>query len=132
MQHEFLKLVREAQSAERTVFLSSHSLSEVQRAADRVAVLSAGKVVASGTVSDLRKRARQRIEVWFDGAAPEGLRDLPGIEDVDLDGSRFSAVLVGPVQEVLEVLARHPVASLIVEEPDLEDAFIDLFRGAQA
>ena len=69
MQHEFLGLVREARAGGATVFLSSHVLSEVQRAADRVAVLRAGKVVALGTVPELRGRARQRLEVWFEDDA---------------------------------------------------------------
>ena len=65
MQHEFLAMVAEARDAGATVFLSSHVLSEVQRAADRVAVLRAGRIVIQGTVDELRGRARQRIEVWF-------------------------------------------------------------------
>ncbi len=131
MQHEFLGLVREAQAEGRTIFLSSHSLAEVQRAADRVAVLKAGSVVAAGTVAELRGRARQRIEVWFDGPPPATeLQSLAGIDDAVVDGTRFTAVLSGPIQPVLELLARHPVISLLVEEPDLEEAFLDLFEHA--
>ena len=70
MQREFLALVREAKEQGKTVFLSSHVLSEVQRAADRVGVLRQGALVAVGGVEELRRRARQRVEVWFDGPAP--------------------------------------------------------------
>jgi len=70
MQHEFLRLVRERRAAGATVFLSSHILSEVQSIADRMAVLRAGSIVAAGTVSEVRGLARQRVEVWFDTAAP--------------------------------------------------------------
>ncbi len=131
MQHEFLRLVDEARQAGRTVFLSSHLLSEVQRAADRVAVLRAGKLVALGTVDELRGRARQRVEVWFSDDPPaEALASLPGIEEVQIDDHRFSAVLTGPVGPLLELLARHRVASLLVEEPDLDEAFLDLYGEA--
>ena len=131
MQHEFQGLVREAQAEGRTIFLSSHSLSEVQRAADRVAVLKAGRIVAAGTVAELRGRARQRIEVWFEGTPPATeLRALPGIDQAVVDGTRFTATLSGPIQPLLEVLARHPVGTLLVEEPDLEEAFLDLFEDA--
>jgi ABC-2 type transport system ATP-binding protein len=131
IQHEFLVLVREACAAGATVFLSSHVLSEVQRAADRVAVLRAGKVVAEGTVAELRGRARQRIEVWFEDQAPAAeLRSLPGVVDPIIDGHRFTATLSGSIQPLLDLLARHQVSSMLVEEPDLEEAFLDLYGGA--
>ena len=131
MQHEFLRLVREAREAGTTIFLSSHVLSEVQRAADRVAVLRAGQIVALGTVDELRGRARQRLDVWFVDAAPAAeLSAVPGLEDQLVEGHRFAAVLSGPIQPLLEVLARHPVASMLVEEPDLEEAFLDLYGAA--
>ena len=127
MQHEFLGMVREARAAGSTVFLSSHVLSEIQRAADRVAVLRSGRIVAQGTVDELRGRARQRIEVWFaDDVRPEELR-VPGLEAPVVDGRRLAATISGPVDPVLAVLARHHVASLVVQEPDLEDAFLDLY-----
>ena len=130
MQHQFLAMVAEARDAGATVFLSSHVLSEVQRAADRVAVLRAGRIVAQGTVDELRGRARQRVEVWF----AEDVGDLkrlaiPGLEEAVLDGKRLAATLSGPIDPVVAVLAQHRLASLVVEEPNLEDAFLDLYGG---
>jgi ABC-2 type transport system ATP-binding protein len=131
MQHEFLRMVREAREAGTTIFLSSHVLSEVQRAADRVAVLRSGHIVALGTVDELRGRARQRVDVWFLGEPPTWkLAALPGLEDQLVEGRHLTAVLSGSIQPLLEVLARHPVLSMLVEEPDLEEAFLDLYEAA--
>jgi len=131
IQHEFLRLVREARDRGTTIFLSSHVLSEVQRAADRVAVLRAGTIVALGTVDELRGRARQRVDVWFNESPPMAeLGVIPGLEQQLVEGRRFAAVLTGPIRPLLEVLARHDVVSMLVQEPDLEDAFLDLYGAA--
>jgi ABC-2 type transport system ATP-binding protein len=131
MQYEFLGLVRERQAAGATVFLSSHILSEVQRVADRLAVLRGGVIVAQGTVSEVRGRARQRVEIWFDGEAPAHLATLPGIEGPLLEGGHFVATLSGPVRPLLDALAGQPVMTMLLEDPDLEDAFLDLYAGTQ-
>ncbi|HEY2917075.1 MAG TPA: ABC transporter ATP-binding protein [Candidatus Limnocylindrales bacterium] len=131
IQREFLGLLAEAKAAAKTVFLSSHVLSEVQRAADRVAVLRSGQVIATGTVEDLRRRARQRIEVWFEGPTPTAeIAGVAGIGEVRSDGGRLTATLAGPIAPLLAVLARHAVTSMLVEEPDLEEAFLDLYANA--
>jgi ABC-2 type transport system ATP-binding protein len=131
MQREFLALVREAKERGTTIFLSSHVLSEVQRAADHVAVLRQGTLVAVGGVDELRRRARQRIEVWFDGPAPtQELAALPDLVNQHTEDQRFTALLAGSIEPLLAVLARQHVVSLLVEEPDLEEAFLDLYEAA--
>lgn len=131
MQREFLNLLREARDAGATVFLSSHVLSEVQRVADRVAVLREGRVVASGTMAEFRGRARSHIEVFFADAPPTAeLMALPGLVNPQVTDQRFTATLSGPVGPLLGLLARQQVASMLVEEPDLEEAFLDLYGAA--
>ena len=130
MQREFLVLLREARDAGATVFLSSHVLSEVQRVADRVAVLREGVVVASGTMAEFRGRARSHVEVFFEDVPPTAeLNALPGLVDPLVADQRFTATLSGPIGPLLSLLARHRVASMLVEEPDLEEAFLDLYGG---
>ena len=130
MQHEFLKLVRERRAAGATVFLSSHILSEVQSVADRLAVLRSGRIVAEGTVNEIRGLARQKVEVWFDTDAPPGLAALPGIGQPEVDGRRFTAVLTGSARPLIDALAGAPISSIMIQEPDLEEAFLGLYEEA--
>ena len=61
VQREFQSMMREAVAGGSTVFLSSHTLSEVQRVADRVGIIREGKLVVVETVADLRSKAIRRV-----------------------------------------------------------------------
>jgi ABC-2 type transport system ATP-binding protein len=128
MQAEFLSLVEEVRDEGRTVFLSSHVLSEVQRVADEVIVLRAGQVVASGSVEELRHAARQRFTAWFAAAPPaDELRATRGVTDVEVRGNEVSGIIEGPPNALLATLARDEVVHLLLPEPDLEDAFLRFY-----
>jgi ABC-2 type transport system ATP-binding protein len=131
VQAEFLGLVDEARADGRTVFLSSHVLSEVQRLADDVVVIRAGRVVASGSIDDLRQQALQPFTVWFVGEAPIAeLSRLTSIRDVEvMHGNEARGLIAGAPGELLQLLARHEVAHLLLPEPDLEQAFLHFYSG---
>jgi ABC-2 type transport system ATP-binding protein len=131
VQAAFADLVAEAAAEGGTVFLSSHVLSEVQRLADHVIVIRAGRVVASGAVAELRHLARQPFRVTFAGPPPvDELRAARGVTDVEVRGPEVTGLVEGSPDELLSVLARHPVASLLMPEPDLEDAFLRMYDDA--
>ncbi|WP_353987106.1 ABC transporter ATP-binding protein [Ruicaihuangia caeni] len=138
MQREFIDLVREARDRGQTLLLSSHVLSEIQQAADRVAVLSAGRIVAEGDVESLRLASIRRLRATIAGTTADAvgatlgsiseLRDLtltPGGEA--RDPVRVAATIDGPVDPVIKALARHLVVDLTVEEPDLEESVLSLY-----
>jgi ABC-2 type transport system ATP-binding protein len=130
VQAEFQKLVTEVRDEGRTVFLSSHVLSEVQRLADSVIVLRSGRVVATGSVEELRHAARQPFSVWFDGAPPvEELSSVPGVDDLEVRDSEVSGVLEGSPSTLMAVLGRHAIVRVLFPEPDLEDAFLRYYEA---
>lgn len=130
VQAEFFALLDEARADGRTVFLSSHVLSEVQHAADDVIVIRDGRVVATGALDDLRRQARQPFTVWFDGAVPvDDLGRVPSIHDLEvLHGNEARGYVEGAPGPFLAELARHSVAHLLLPEPDLEQAFLDYYE----
>jgi ABC-2 type transport system ATP-binding protein len=128
VQAEFQELVAEAVEGGASVFLSSHVLSEVQRVADRVVVIRAGRVVAEGDVAELRHAARQAFTAWFAHDPPVGeLRAAAGVHDLLVRGREVSGVVDGSPDELVQVLARHPLEHLLLPEPDLEQAFLSLY-----
>lgn len=129
VQAEVHRLVEEARDEGRTVFLSSHVLSEVQRMADEVIVLRRGRVVATGDVDELRQGARQEFTAWFAGPPPvDELRRAPGVQRVEARGREVTGLVEGPPNALLVVLARHPVEHLLFPEADLEQAFLHYYE----
>ncbi len=130
MQREFQAMVREVAAAGRTVFLSSHTLSEVQRVADRVGIIRNGRLVAVEAVTDLRHKAIRRIELEFgtpvDAAAFAG---VPGVRDVVVHDHRAELAYDGKMDALLATLAgRYDLVDITTREADLEEIFLAYYR----
>ena len=124
MQEEFALVLREAAADGRTVFLSSHSLDEVQRVATSVALIRDGRLVVTDTIANLQEQAPVRVRLRF--AAPvdaSEFRDLPGVAAVTVDGTSVDLSVTGPVNAVVKAAARHETLELRAEPADLEDLF---------
>ncbi|MFN8052645.1 MAG: ABC transporter ATP-binding protein [Acidimicrobiales bacterium] len=133
VQAEFHRALREARSAGATIFLSSHTLSEVDRVADRVGMIRDGGIAAVDDVAALRARAVHRIEIRTGGPFPApALADLPGARNVTIDGDTARLEFSGAIAPLLRTIASLDVVDLAIHEPDLEDIFLDLYRGADA
>ena len=131
MQRAFYDILDELRAAGRTVFFSSHVLSEVERVCDRVAIVRAGSLVALEDIGTLLAKRRRRVEIRLIGAAPD-LRHVPGVSDVMAHGDRLTCSLEGDPRPFLEALRGAPVADLTIETARLEDAFLELYEGESA
>jgi ABC-2 type transport system ATP-binding protein len=131
LQHEFSSMVRQAVAEGRTVFMSSHVMSEVQRSADRVGVIRDGRLITVEGVEQLRHRARRRIEVLFDAPVEAGeFASIQGVSELTVDGPVLRCRLDGRADDLVKAVARHGVAMISAEEPDLEELFFDYYdRG---
>jgi ABC-2 type transport system ATP-binding protein len=133
LQQTFLDLVGEAKANGQTVFMSSHVLSEVERSADRVGIIRDGRMVAVEGFDTLRARAVRRVVIEFDEPVPaEAFAGVPGIAELTIDGSLVRCLMTGRADGLVKAAARYPVASILAEEPDLEELFFTLYRGGEA
>ncbi len=132
VQAEFLALVDETRADGRTVFLSSHVLSEVQRLADEVIVIRDGRVVAHGELDELRRQALQPFTIWFADTAPIAeLEALDSVSEIQLlHGHEAHGIVEGSPNELLGLLARHQIVHVLFPEPDLERAFLGYYEDA--
>lgn len=129
MQHEFENLLRETIAEGRTVFLSSHELDEVQRIADRIAIIREGRLVAEDTVDGLRRAAPQKMEVRFRHPVdPAELRAVKGVTVTASDGPRVTLDVTREIAPVLKVIASHDPVDLISRPPGLDELFLSFYR----
>ncbi len=125
IQQSFYALVREAQAEGRTVFLSSHILSEVERTCDRVAIIRDGRLVKVDSVEGLRDLAHHEVELRFvDGVPADAFEGLPGVSDIVVQDHVLRMRVSGPITPVVQAAARYELLDFVSREPTLEETFL--------
>jgi ABC-2 type transport system ATP-binding protein len=130
MQRELQAMMREVAAEGRTVFLSSHSLSEVQRVADRIGIIRHGRLVAVELLADLRSKAMRRVEFEFASPVQESVFEaIPGVRNVAVDDQRAVLSFDGTMGVLLTtVVGQYDVVDIHTQEADLEEIFLTYYR----
>jgi ABC-2 type transport system ATP-binding protein len=125
LQQAFYSHLREAKSEGRTVFLSSHILSEVERTCDRVAIIREGRLVRTDRVQELRDLAHHQVELRFSGPVPsDEFRALPGVSEVVTDDHVLRMRVSGAIMPVVQLAAKYELLDFVSREPSLEETFL--------
>lgn len=133
VQREFQAMMREVAAEGRTVFLSSHTLSEVQRVADRVGIIRHGRLVAVETVTALRNKAMRRIEFEFASPVdPDVFRSVDGVRDVEVANHHAVLSFDGTIDALLRTISdRYDIVDITTREADLEEIFLTYYRDEE-
>jgi ABC-2 type transport system ATP-binding protein len=126
MQRAFYELLDALKADGRTVFFSSHVLSEVERVCDRVAIVREGRLVALEETAGLLARRKRNILMRFTGSPPP-LETVPGITNVDHREGVVTCRLEGSVRPFLAAIADTAVVDLTIEPARLEEAFLEFY-----
>lgn len=132
VQEEFLEIVEETRAEGRTVFFSSHVLSEVERVSDRVGIIRDGRLVDVEPTRALVDKAFRHVRLAFAepiDASP--FARLPGVKDLQSDGASLSFTLHDNLDEMIKLAARHRVVNLEYERPSLEEVFLTYYGHAE-
>jgi ABC-2 type transport system ATP-binding protein len=125
VQQTFFATLRETVQSGATVFLSSHILSEVEKSADRVAIIRDGRIVKTDTVEGLRDLAHHQVELRFAGPVPaDEFAALPGVSDLVADDHVLRMRVAGAITPVVRAAARYELLDFVSREPSLEETFL--------
>lgn len=124
MEAFFQEEVKGLKAAGKAIILSSHILSEVEKLADRVAVIRKGEIVETGTLDDLRHLTRYQYKVETEKEAV-GLKELSSVHDLQIkeNEATFQADS-DAIDEILKTLLLYGVKKLEATPPTLEDLFM--------
>lgn len=126
MQQAFYSILEDLRAAGRTIFMSSHILSEVERVCDRVAIIRTGHLMALHSVDELLARRKRRVQLRWRGSVPD-LSGVPGLADVVVEGDRMTGTLQGDVAPFVRTVASPSLVDLIIEPARLEEAFLEYY-----
>jgi ABC-2 type transport system ATP-binding protein len=128
MQEAFYELLAEVKKRGKTVFMSSHLLSEVGRVCDRIALLRKGELVFLSTVEECLTLAARRVRVSFAEEVARPPELPPGNEIVDAGPRHWDLKVGGPLGPLIRMISALPVRDIEVEEPKLEDVVLKYYR----
>ena len=128
MQRAFYEILDDVRAAGRTIFFSSHVLSEVERVCDRVAIVRRGRLVALEDVEALLARRKRNVEMRVEGTPP-AIDGVPGVSGVKIEpDGRITCHLEGDVGPFLAAIRDVRVTDLTIEPAHLEEAFLELYH----
>lgn len=131
MQQTFNQMMNELKAEGRTVFLSSHVLSEVQAICDRVGILRDGQLKAVEDVEKLTHVEFRNVTVTLRDAVPKGwlpeLQKIDGVSDIHVDNNKLHLKLFGDFDPLLRTISGGYIKDLRLQDPTLEDIFLAFY-----
>jgi ABC-2 type transport system ATP-binding protein len=131
VQQEVAQLLEEAVADGRSVFFSSHVLSEVERLSHAVVIIRGGSIVAVEDIARLKGRSVHILEVTFAAPPPAGLFALPGVRELRRDGNTVHVQSRDSLDAVVKAIAQQQVVDLRTEQPSLEEIFLAYYSAAE-
>jgi ABC-2 type transport system ATP-binding protein len=133
LQRTFNEFLLQEQARGKTIFMSSHIMSDVEKVCQRVAVIRQGEIVTIEEVEKLRQKAGQRVTVEFgDAVSADDVARMPGVSMVTSHNHAYHFNVGGSMDALIKELSRHEVLRLQAEEAPLEEVFLKFYENPQA
>lgn len=127
IQQEFHQMLVEARARGRTIFLSSHVLSEVEQLCDQVGIIRKGRLLTVERIEALRERRLRILTIRFARELDIGAIALPNARLREKNGIRASFTYSGSARELLPALEALPIVDFTLVPARLEDIFLEYY-----
>jgi len=124
--YDYLKMFKEQG---KTIFFSSHDLSEVEKICDRVGLVRSGELIALEHISDLKKKMIRRMEIYFKGQYNPADFNVSNVQIIDQQPNRLFVTIKGDINPMIKALAKYEINNLIFPEPSLEETFMQFYKN---
>jgi ABC-2 type transport system ATP-binding protein len=128
MQQKFFDLLREENKNGTTILFSSHILSEVQRACNRVAIIKEGRIISLEKISTLRENSYRKIKVDTTAAVGQDYFKMNGVSNIEADGNNVSFLYRGNINLIMKRITELNLSNILIEEPSLEEIFMHYYE----
>ncbi|MBN2045885.1 MAG: ABC transporter ATP-binding protein [Anaerolineales bacterium] len=124
VQRTVLEMVREVKADGRTVFFSSHILSEVQAVCDRVGIIREGQLVATQKVEEMIAQRINRMTMIFEELPVEGIFNIRGVSELERGEKSITLEVTENLPEVLTIAAQNKIMDIETHNLGLEEIFL--------
>ena len=128
IQQEFFKILDEAQSEGKTIFMSSHTLAEVEAVCDRVAIIREGKLKMLEKISKLQEMTGKELEVEFRHPVDVSQFKIFGVTNIEVDGNKVSMTVTENLDQVIKQVADHKILNMNLKTFSLEELFLKYYK----
>lgn len=121
IQEEFFNILKEEKKKGTTIFFSSHVLSEIKKVCDRVGIIKEGHLVKVDTISNFNKNNYLNIHIES--------KDIEKIsKELNIDIINNNFIYQGDINILINKLSKYKIDKLLINEPEIEELFIDYYK----
>ena len=121
IQEEFFNILKEEKKKGTTVFFSSHVLSEIKKLCDRVGIIKEGHLIKVDTISNFNKNNYLNIHIES--------KDIEKIsKELNIDIINNNFIYQGDINTLINKLSNYKIDKLLINEPEIEELFIDYYK----
>ena len=121
IQEEFFNILKEEKKKGITIFFSSHVLSEIKKVCDRVGIIKEGHLIKVDTISNFNKNNYLNIHIES--------KDIEKIsKELNIDIINNNFIYQGDINILINKLSKYKIDKLLINEPEIEELFIDYYK----